>query len=177
VPFDYQNVNKPDLILDYGLRYRQASQYDRWQGSLEAMSLRNLDTALQVMNVLVDRFGDGYRFYKAEVLYNYARYYFRNGAFEEAIAAYERVIALDPASEWIRLEWATTLLFAGRWEETKTIYDEWLGKKWDPAVSAYARTWDEAFYKYLRDAAKIVSPKDAELLKKAEQYLLEVMSQ
>lgn len=177
VPFDYETVDKPDLILDYGLMYRQAIQYDRWEGSLEAISLRNLDTALQVMNVLVDRFGDGYRFYKAEVLYNYARHHFRNGAFKEAIAAYERVIAFHPASEWIKLELATTLLFAGHWEQAKTLYDQWLGKKWDQTVSSYARTWDEAFYKYLRDAAKIVSPQDAELLKKAEQYLLEVMSQ
>lgn len=178
VPFDYQTVDQPDLILDYGLTYLlQARQYDRWLESLEPISLRTLDTSLRVMNVLVNRFGDGYRFYKAEVLYNYARYHFRNTAFKEAISAYERVIAFNPANEWINLELGTTLLFDGRWEEAKAIYDQWLGKKWDPTVSGYARTWDEAFYKYLREAAKIVPPKDAALLKKAEQYLLEVMSQ
>lgn len=175
LPFDYREIDKPGLILDYGLRYLQLQAHQ--PGILKELSLPVLDSARQVMDLLVERFGEGYQVYQEEVLYNYARYYFRNGAFPEAIAAYEKVIAFEPSNEWINLELATTLLFAGDWERTKAIYDQWLGKKWDLKVSLYARSWDEAFYKYLKEAREIVAPKDTELVKKAVQYLLEAMSQ
>lgn len=171
IPFDFQQVQDPGLILDYGLRYLQLDQ----EG--QELSLAKLDAARLVMEHLVNRYGMGYRIYLSEVLYNYARFHFRKGQFTEAVKAYQKVLDFDPSAAWLELELATTWLFAGDWEPAKAIYDRRLGQKWDQAVSSYGRTWDEAFYKYLEQAATMATPKNEALVKKARNYLLEVMSQ
>lgn len=170
LPFDYRQLSDPGAILEYGTHYLGENN------TQQEMSLEQLATAREVTEYLVDRFGDGYRIYLAEVLYNYAKYHFRRGAFTPAVEAYQKIMAYDPSTAWLDLELATTWLFAGNWTETKTIYDRWLGQPWDRSVSDYARNWGEAFYKYLDQASERVTPRDEALVARAKNYLLEAMS-
>lgn len=170
LPFDFHQFRDPGPILAYGLTYLEASYLDQYT------DLALLDSSRVVMEYLVAHFGPGYRFFLSEVGYNYAKFHFRRGQLDEAIEAYKKVLASDPSTAWLNVELATVYIYAGNWEKGRAIYDQWLGKKWDPTVSAYARTWDEAFYKYLEQTGKTIEPLDPTLITTARNYLLEAMN-
>jgi WD40 repeat protein len=169
LPFDYRQTRNPGLVLEYGNRYLK----DQYQPHL----LANMDTARIIMEYLEEEFGPAYRPYLSIPYQKSGQFHFISGKFSEAIRTYETALKMDPDYAPGKVKLATAMIYSGNWEGALAIYNARQGQEWPRRWSANYHNWDQAFYDDLKNVSSELLAQDPELVQRAKDYLMGVMSE